>query len=440
MSKFAQILHDQLSSEIGGVVRLLLRSGKELPGVIDQVEEDFVVLKRRGSRATTIVLDEIAAFDFPDGTMPVEESEVEESERWSLSHPVLNAAPTVPLDQPLPKLGIEVFKRLEELTARFERKMQQAKVDVVAPDPRTPLEELRALGEREAVPIWVSIKNRFDNAARVNELGPKYGRIQGIIGSLKDLIEEAPAAPSLKRYLAYFQYLTDNKAAALSSAEEAALTSQSARDWLMVAAFAVMNTNDALACHALEQVFQRHALTENGDVWYVYVGLLRGSGNYALLHEIYEARHKSDPPTFSESEEQLLLDACLYLLHYSGKDEVALDILRQSKGGMPAKTLIPQAINWLVGQVGPEYRHMALKMKAAQEAALQELRGGQAAIASASLNGVGEEKKQVALSVALSSTAPSTPAAAQSATLSTILPAQSPPPPMQPAAQQLIWH
>src|SRR6266852_6419304 len=122
MSKFAQILHDQLSSEIGGVVRLLLRSGKELPGVIDQVDEDFVVLKRRGSRATTIVLDEIAAFDFPDGTMPVEESE-----RWSLSHPVLNAAPTVPLDQPLPKLGIEVFKRLEELTAQFERKMQQAR-------------------------------------------------------------------------------------------------------------------------------------------------------------------------------------------------------------------------------------------------------------------------------------------------------------------------
>ncbi len=308
MSKFAQILHDQLSSEIGGVVRLLLRSGKELPGVIDQVDEDFVVLKRRGSRAITIVLDEIVAFDFPDGTMPVEESEMR-----SLPHPVLNAAPTVPLDQPLPKLGIEVFKRLEELTAQFERKMQQARVDVVAPDPRTPLEELRALGEREAVPIWVSIKNRFDNAARVNELGPKYGRIQGIIGSLKDLIEEVPTVPSLKRYLAYFQYLTDNKAAALSSAEEAALISQSARDWLMVAAFAVMNTNDALACHALEQVFQRHALTENGDVWYVYVGLLRVSGNYALLREIYEARHKADPPTFSESEEQLLLDACLHL-------------------------------------------------------------------------------------------------------------------------------
>lgn len=440
MSKFAQILHDQLSSEPGGVVRLLLRGGKELSGVIDQVDEDFVVIKRRGSRATTIVLDEVAAFDFPDGTMPVEESEVMGSEIRSLSHPVLNAAPTISTDQPLPKLGIEVFKRLEELSAQFERKMQQAKVNVVAPDPRTPLEELRALGEREAVPIWVSIKNRFDNAARVNELGPKYGRIQGIINSLKDLIEEVPSAPSLKRYLAYFQYLTDYKAAALSSAEEAALISQSARDWLMVAAFAVINTNDALARQALEQVFQRHALTENGDVWYVYVGLLRGSGNYALLREIYEARRKSDPPTFSESEEQLLLDACLYLLHYSGKDEVALEILRQMMGGTPTRALIPEAINWLVGQVGPEYRQMALKMRAAQDAALRELRGGQAAIASASLNGVGEEKKQVALSVALSSTAPSTLNAAQSSTLSTILPAQSPPLPVQPAAQQLIGH
>src|SRR5260370_1364992 len=142
----------------------------------------------------------------------------------------------------------------------------------------------------------------------------------------------------------------------------------------MVAAFAVMNTNDALACHALEQVFQSRALTENDERWYIYVGLLRGSGNYALLHEIYEARHKSDPPTFSESEEQLLLDTCLYLLHYSGKDEVALEILRQTIGGTPAKTLIPEAINWLVGQVGPEYRQIALKMKTAQDAALQLMR------------------------------------------------------------------
>ncbi len=425
MSNFAKILQDQLTGEIGGVVRLLLRSGQELPGIIVAVGEDFVVLKRKGSRSTTIVLDAIAAFDFPDGTLPTQESET-----LSLSHSALNAAPILPATQAAPKLGKEVFKRLEELTAQVERKMRQAKVDVVAPDARTPLEELRALGEREAVPVWVSIKNRFDNAARVNELNPRYNRIQGIISSLKDLIEQVPNAPSLIRHLAYFHYLADNRAAALESAEDAAFISQSTRDWLMVAAFAVMNKNQALACQALEQVFQRHALTENGDVWYVYVGLLHTSGNYALLREVYEARRKADAPAFSEAEEQLLLDSTLYLLHERGKDEVALDMLRQTMDGTPARILIAEAINWLAGQLSPEYQQMALKMKAAQEATLKELRVEQAPASSISLNGGSEGKKQVTLSASPpSSVSPALPAA------------QTVPLPMIPQSpQQLIGH
>ena len=439
MSKFAQMLLYQLAGKAGGAVILLLRSGKELSGIVDQVGEDFVVLKRKGSYATTIVLDEIAAFDFPDGTIPIEESVVLGSEIHSLPRPALNVAPTLPAAQLLPKLGKEVLERLEVVTTQFERKLQQAKVDIVAPDARTPPEELRALGEKESVPVWVSIKNKFDNAARVNELDPRYGRVQGIIGNLKDLIEQVPSAPSLKRHLAYFHYLTNNIAAALDSAEEAADLSQSARDWLMVAAFAVINKDEALACHALEQVFQRHALTENGDVWYVYAGLLRVSGNYALLREIYEARRRSDPPTFSESEEQLLLDTCLYLLHYSKRDEVALDILRQAMDGAPAKNLIPDAINWLVGQVGPEYQQMALKMKAAQEATLRELRAEHTEPPGASSNGASREKTPVVLSAALPSSATLT------APVTSTLPATQPTPlaavsSPQPHPQQLIGH
>ncbi len=431
MSKFAQILRDQLAGKVGSAVNLLLRSGKELPGVVDQVGEDFVVLKRKGSYATTIVLDEIAAFDFPDGTMPIEENIVLGSETHSLPRPTLNVAPTLPDSQPLPTLGKEVVERLEGVITQFERKLRQAKVDIVAPDARTPPEELRALGKREFVPIWVSIKNKFDNAARVNELDPRYGRVQGIIGNLKDLIEQVPAAPSLKRHLAYFHYLTNNLAAALSSAAEAAHLSQSSRDWLMVAAFAVINKDEALARRALEQVFQRHALTENGDVWYVYAGLLRVSGNYALLREIYETRRRSDLPTFSESEEQLLLDTCLYLLHYGQRDEVALDILRQAMDGAPAKNLIPDAINWLVGQVGQEYQQRALKMKAAQEATLRELRAEQTPTSGASSNGAGREKKPVVLSA--TTPASSTLLAAQPRPLAAVSSSQLHP-------QQLIGH
>jgi tetratricopeptide (TPR) repeat protein len=437
MSNFAQILQDQLAGEIGSGVRLLLRSGQELPGIIVAVGDDFVVLKRKGSRSTTIALNEIAAFDFPDGIVSIEDSVVLGSEIHSLPRPALHVAPTLPAAQPLPKLGKEVLEQLEVVTTQFERKLQRAKVDIVAPDARTPPEELRALGERESVPIWVSIKNKFDNAARVNELDPRYGRVQGIIGNLKDLIEQVPSAPSLKRHLAYFHYLTNNTAAALDSAEEAANLSQSARDWLMVAAFAVMNKDEALACHALEQVFQRHALTENGDVWYVYAGLLRVSGNYALLREIYEARRRSDPPTFSESEEQLLFDTCLYLLHHSKRDEVALNILRQAMDGAPAKNLIPDAINWLVGQVGPEYQQMALKMKAAQEATLRELRAEHTAPSGTSSNGSSREKKPAVLSAALPSSATLT------APATSTLPAAQPTPPAavsSPHPQQLIGH
>src|ERR1700676_4137084 len=104
MSKFAQILRDQLAGKADSAVLLLLRSGKELSGVVDYVGEDFVVLKRKGSYATTIVLDEIVAFDFPDGTMVVEENVVLESEIHTLTRSLMFVAPTPPVAQPLTTL------------------------------------------------------------------------------------------------------------------------------------------------------------------------------------------------------------------------------------------------------------------------------------------------------------------------------------------------
>jgi tetratricopeptide (TPR) repeat protein len=429
MDEFVRLLQRQLT--VGSNVKIILKSGQETIGLLTEIGSRYITLEKRGGRPTTLMIDLIGGWEVLDGDAP---ELATASSPQNVVTPLMGAmfesktAINPPTNEqsvkspaqvsqvtpvtPTTGLEPEVLKRMYAIEARFDARNQPSKIEVKAPDFTVPAEELKGQHQREAVTEWGRIKQRYEYAARINELGSQYGRIQTIISDSKTLTESFPAAPSLKRHLAYFLYLSGNVQEALKCYKQAGVLSgassspggagqvtisPTANDWYNVAALAIKMHNDALACYSLEQAFKYSPISDNTDAWYVYVGLLRKSGNYPLLSKIYEVEGQfigRNTRNLSQEEEHLLLETCIYLLKCTGKELMALDLLRSWLRGMSARVLTPEAFKWLTGQVSEAYNSVVSELKAAQVAAA-ELRIAQStAMIESSTNGENGKKQQ----------------------------------------------
>lgn len=406
MDDLARLLQRQLT--VGSKVKIILMSGQETVGLLTEIGSRYITLEKAGGRPTTLMIDLIGGWEVLDGE--ASESATAPSQVMFESKSAASPPPQERLVKPVTQvtqmtgLEPEVLKRMFAIEARFDAQNQPSKVEVKAPNFSVLPEELKRHLPREAVTEWGRIKQRYEYAARINELGSQYGRIQTIISDLKTLTESFLAAASLKRYLAYFLYLSGNRQDALKYYKQAVTISPTAEDWYNVAALAIKTNNDALACYSLEQVFKYSPITDNSDAWYVYVGLLRKSGNYSLLEKV---TYEIDKRTLSQEEEQLLLETCIYLLKYSGKETMAADRLRSWLGGMSARVLLPEVFKWLDGgDKSDAYNSVVSELKAALVAAA-ELKAAQSTVViEASTNGENGSRGPIHWPVTHAPTAP----------------------------------
>src|SRR5205085_8945306 len=138
----------------------------------------------------------------------------------------------------------------------FDDGIRFPKIGVRPPDIVFPAEELSGLEPKKE---WERIENMYNYAHKMNELTPKYNRIQLIVSGLKELGRRYPSSPSLKRQVAHFLLLAENVPDALEYCRQAALTSHIATDWRNVAALAMKLGEGPQACYALDEVFKQSA-------------------------------------------------------------------------------------------------------------------------------------------------------------------------------------
>src|SRR6266568_1074054 len=382
MGKFTQIIQEQLMQAVGSNVKIFLKGGQEVLGVIVNVDDDHVLLRKTGGRSSTmaIAIDMIGGLDIPDEEQPMDFVEAGDHKGTPLPEKKYVQIEPDPRtgDHKGTPLQSEVLKRWYEIEARFSTKIQAAKIEVQSPDFSIPTEELKGQRQREAITEWGRIKQRYEYAARVNELGGQFGRIQPIISDMRSLIEWVPASPSLRRYLAYFLFLSGSIQEAFKNYQDASFIWQS--DWYNVAALALRINKDMHACYSLEQVFKQQPIVDREgainraptDGWYVYVGLWQKSGDYSLLSNIRDVDGGvgaiNRAPT--EAEEQLLLETGIYLLKCKGKEELAQELLQSWLRGMPARLVTQEVFKQLGDQLSSAYQQVVSELRAAQQSAI----------------------------------------------------------------------
>jgi tetratricopeptide (TPR) repeat protein len=241
----------------------------------------------------------------------------------------------------------EVLERLIEIKARFQAHSQAAKIEIKAPDFAFPAGDFEGQRRTDAATLWSRIKDRYEYAAKINELSAKFGRIQPIINDLRTLADWFPTSPAVKRHLAYFHWLSGSEKEALGHYKDAAIASDNGYDWYNVAVLALKANQTELACFGLEQFFRCVAVTEEPKSWYVYVELLDKVCNYSALTTLLEAANRS----FSEEEGDVLLETGIYLLQVTNNEQAAKELVQKWLGGQPPRSLALEGFRQL-GEIG----------------------------------------------------------------------------------------
>ena len=246
----------------------------------------------------------------------------------------------------------QVSEKLDEIENRFNKRIEDAKLELEPPDLTFPAGELTGWQSTTVAGEWIRIKNKYENAEKINELGAKFGRIQPLLIELKSLVRRFPNSPSLKRVFAYFYALLDNWQEAIQIYQEIAITSENTNDWFNVAVSALSLNKEELACHSLEKFFNSVSVVDESEAWYVYVNLVEKFNNLFAFRELC----RKDDNDVTENEIAVLLDAAIYLLKRKVTTELAIEVIQKRMKGKPIESLLKEVCQKLGGQSTESYR------------------------------------------------------------------------------------
>ena len=246
----------------------------------------------------------------------------------------------------------QASEKLIEIENQFSDQIESAKLELEPPDLTFPAKELTDWQSTTIAGEWIQIKNKYENAKKINELSAKFGRIQPLIIELKSLVKRFPNSPSLKRVFAYFYALSDNWQEAIQIYQEVAVTSGSAKDWFNLAVSALNLNKEELACYSLEKFFNSVSIIDELNAWYVYVNLVEKFNNLSAFRELC----RKDENEVPENEIAVLLDTAICLLKRKVTTELAIEVIQKRMKGEPGEFLLKEVCRKLGGQSAESYR------------------------------------------------------------------------------------
>lgn len=347
---------------IGSKAVFSLKNGREISGALIEIGRDHITIENTGG-VTTILTEMIGGWQIigeliasKDELAELQESNIEDTTKVQSANQIL--AEQVEQTQTSETLKTEALKRFFEIEARFQAQLQTARIEIKPPDFVFPSDELRGKQTLDASTIWKRMKDRHDYAAKINELGAQFGRIQPVLNDLRILSNWFPTSISVKRHFAYIYWLSGNHQEAAKFYQDAALLSEDAWDWYNVASLALEDGNEELACYGLEQFFHRVSIIDMLEAWYLYVRLFNKFSSYPALTNLCKVRDDG----FSEEEMKVLLETGIYLTKVTDCEQRSVELILKWLEGQQMKPLVLEVFQQLAGKLSNAYQYYQQKL------------------------------------------------------------------------------
>ena len=399
----------QQVAPLGSRISVTLLSGKQLDGILTAIDRESIILEKRPGCPALVALAQVAAFEVlevdpepvkaeevgsqvtpgdvppaPSGngkgafhvktpvalgplpsspTLPAAEpasmsqpAALADARAWAKPPPLTEVALPFPAEATQASVvgspAIELLSALYKIEAQLEARMATARLEPQPPSFEFPDKDVASQGST-ARQVWERVSSRYANARKINELDPKFGRIQAIVNDLRQLADQYPKSVVLKRHLAVCLALANSSTEAMAVATEAArLDDANVNDWLNLAALALRQNAEELACLALEQVFRQRPAREHETAWYVFLRLAYKFGNYVPLASLFDAT--KEPP--SGEADDLLTQAAVFLLKMTHGEAAAADALQACRRSVGSRAVVCEALAQLPTEGTPNYR------------------------------------------------------------------------------------
>jgi tetratricopeptide (TPR) repeat protein len=372
----SQLIQQQIP--LGGKVKFILTSGREISGILAEIGRDHVAIETK-TGFSKLPLERVDFWETPNNEEQEfsPKTEICEDKAFEIkysSNTQINEISALNLNNShnshtddsnkndendkivetissSNSFAPEVFKTLIEIEAQFDAKIKTSKIDLIPPDFIFPTGELKGNRQQEANKIWIRAKNKYDDAVKNNELGSKFGRLPSIVQDLRLLNEWFSTSSSTKRHLAFLEFLSGNKKESLKHYKSSAISSKAVEDWYNVAVIATEINDNTLACYALTQFFTKADLhsEKNQNAWYMYVGILHQTSNFCLLSEV----NLDDSP---EIELRTLLETEVYLLKATDRSDLATNLVQQFLQKLPLQSLVRESLKYFSGALSERYQ------------------------------------------------------------------------------------
>jgi len=376
----SQLIQEQV--RLGNKVKFILTSGREISGILTEIGRDHVAVETETgiSKLPVVRIDfwevpseeeqeaDSVVYNDSDTLLSLKKQEQETDNKSPINLEITGINPLDGNDTESSKLAtsssndfdLEVFRRLVEIEARFDASIKTSRINLIPPDFEFPKEELKGNKQQEANKIWIRAKNKYENALKNNELGVKFGRLPAIVLDFKLLNEWFNDSPSIKFHLGFLEFTSGNKKNALEHYKKSAILSSKKENLYNLAVTAREVGDDSLACYALGQFFIKEGLysEQSQNAWYVYVSILKSSGDFCLLQMISENKDE-----LSKNDYQILLETEIYLLKTVNKNELATDLVRQWSSNSSLKALVQQGTKYFSQELSDLYQKVLQDFK-----------------------------------------------------------------------------
>lgn len=314
---------------LGSHADFTLKSGEKKSGMLMEISKAHITLENNSS-SSTIFLDMIGAFDIVDPQI---------NNKAEPEKPKINTA------------NAPILQRLLEIKAQFDIYIKTAKLELRPPDFILP-SDLKNNWNSANIKAWNQVKSKFENARKINELDKKFGRVQPLIASLKNLSELMPDSAFLKRHLGYLYFLDVKFPESFACFKESAISSNELNDWYNLAVLALLNDNDEAVCYSLGKYFCKKIVNEDINAWYIYTKLLIKFSYYSAIPKLLENSDRK----LTDKEQITLLETAIYCLLNNERKAATEEIIERWLANQQSiRELIIESVNNLHTNISEAY-------------------------------------------------------------------------------------
>lgn len=313
----AQLIQKQIP--LGSGVIFILRTGQEVSGTLIEMSQDHITVEQDDG-ATTVLIDTIGSWKVVPHAARQEQIQSKLDDQTEA-----DIYPEYQQDKAESRKDYQHV--ITEIKIKFDAHISALKpIEPVSSNFEIADQELRSWQKSGTANIWNSAKNKYEYAAKINELSGKFGRIQPIIAQLKTIEARFPQSLAVKRQIAFLSYLSNNIAESIKIYEKIAISSTEPDDWRNLASIALQKELFELAHLALHQAFLKIEPSAQMLEWYWYIHLSTKLGVQSQVVELVK-RHQS---TLSPECAELFLNSIAYLLQQNDREEDVLQLVKKA--------------------------------------------------------------------------------------------------------------